>query len=62
VAPNEVVDFLLVLSVQILELVERSEFYHIQAIRRESVRFAFEQIFRLQASDLTKNGEFFVVC
>jgi hypothetical protein len=58
VAPNEVVDFLLVLSMQILELVERSEFYHIQAIRCESVRFAFEQIFRLQAGDLTKMENF----
>ncbi|KAI1704136.1 hypothetical protein DdX_14500 [Ditylenchus destructor] len=47
-ASNKVVDFLLILSVEILKFVQSSKFDDIEAIWCQNVRLTFEQIFRFE--------------
>lgn len=56
-SPYKLIDLPLRARVQILELMHRLEFHHIQPIRKHTVRLALKQMLRLIRSDVRDGGE-----
>lgn len=57
VAPGEVVDFLFGHGVQVLELVQGAELFHVEAVGGDEVGFALEQVLGLETGHFGHGGE-----
>jgi hypothetical protein len=57
VASDKVVNLLLGLLMQILELVDRGEFRHVQAVGKHTIRLSLEKMLRLEGGDVRNCGE-----
>ena len=55
--PNEIVDLLLGHGVQVLKLVHGRKLDDVQAVGRDAVRLAFEQVLRLVRGDVRDGGK-----
>ncbi|KAF1764284.1 hypothetical protein GCK72_004231 [Caenorhabditis remanei] len=54
---NELIDLLLVLSVQILELVESGELDDVETVRRENIGLSAQEMLGFETRDLGDGGE-----
>src|SRR5436190_20689114 len=57
VSHDKLMDFLLVMGVEILEFMQRFKALNVQSIGHDHLRFAFEQMFAFPRSDITHRSE-----